>query len=304
MKREVYSGLDALPKGRATDEITEGCMVLEGGAWRGIYTQGALDAIMEAGINLQTTIGISAGAMSGIGYVSGQIGWTGRINLGHRHDTNYVGKGAFLRDHGITGFTYLFNEVFWMPETEFDPKRFADPSRRFLCAATNCTTGRAEYFEKGKCQDIFKAIQASATVPYISEPVTIGGTPYLDGGCSVKIPYRWAKARDFKNIVVIRTRDRSFRKEGAPNPHLLAVCYRKYPAMIRSMRGANRRYNELLDLIDEDEKAGRIFVLAPKDPITIERFEGDMDKLGDLYWRGYNEAKEAIPALKAYLNRT
>lgn len=42
-----YKHLDTLPIGRASDEITEGCLVLEGGAWRGLYTVGVLDAMME-----------------------------------------------------------------------------------------------------------------------------------------------------------------------------------------------------------------------------------------------------------------
>ena len=55
-----YKHLDTLPIGRASDEITEGCLVLEGGAWRGLYTVGVLDAMMENDINLRTTVGISA----------------------------------------------------------------------------------------------------------------------------------------------------------------------------------------------------------------------------------------------------
>ena len=69
-KLVVYSGADQLPSGRAAGGITEGCMVLEGGAFRGVYTSGVLDALMEAGINLQCTIGVSAGAMNGINYVT------------------------------------------------------------------------------------------------------------------------------------------------------------------------------------------------------------------------------------------
>ena len=63
---KVYGGLDQLPKGRAAGGLLHGCMVLEGGAWRGLYTQGALDALMENGINMDCTIGVSAGAMSGL----------------------------------------------------------------------------------------------------------------------------------------------------------------------------------------------------------------------------------------------
>ena len=43
--------------------------------------------------------------------------------------------------------------------------------------------------------------------------------------------------------------------------------------------------------------------MAPVKPITISRFEGDMDKLGDLYWQGYNETKNIIPSLKEYLEK-
>ena len=48
-----YKHLDTLPIGRASDEITEGCLVLEGGAWQGLYTVGVLDAMMENDLNLR-----------------------------------------------------------------------------------------------------------------------------------------------------------------------------------------------------------------------------------------------------------
>ena len=58
--------------GSASRKVTEGCLVLEGGAFRGLYSQGFMDAMMKAGINMQCTIGVSAGAMAGMNYVAGQ----------------------------------------------------------------------------------------------------------------------------------------------------------------------------------------------------------------------------------------
>ena len=115
LKRETEEkpavNFDALPHGTASTNITEGLLVLEGGAWRGMYTQGALDAMMEEDINLSAVIGVSAGAMSGFSYVAGQIGRSVYLNLRHRHDSNYTGAGAILRDHGVTGFSYLFGKL-------------------------------------------------------------------------------------------------------------------------------------------------------------------------------------------------
>ena len=190
MNKKVYRHLDKLPTGRAGDKLTPGCLVLEGGGWKGLYTVGVLDCLMMNDINFTSVVGCSAGALSAIGYVSGQIGWGARIDLTYRHDPNYCGIGALKTDGGITGFTYLFNKI--IKDLPLDKKRFSDPSRRLAVSATNLLTGKVEYFEKGKCR-LSKAVQASATVPYVSKPVMINGVPYLDGGCAEKIPFPWSE---------------------------------------------------------------------------------------------------------------
>ena len=55
-QNQVYSGIENLPKGTAPDTIIEGCAVLEGGAFRGVYGEGVLDAMMEQGLNLSCTM--------------------------------------------------------------------------------------------------------------------------------------------------------------------------------------------------------------------------------------------------------
>ena len=42
------------------------CLVLEGGALRGIYTAGVLDVLLENEIPIDTIVGVSAGALFGI----------------------------------------------------------------------------------------------------------------------------------------------------------------------------------------------------------------------------------------------
>ncbi|MGI5979491.1 MAG: patatin-like phospholipase family protein, partial [Oscillospiraceae bacterium] len=83
----IYKNVNALPLGKASDNVTPGCIVLEGGAFRGVYTSGVLDRLMQSDINMECTIGVSAGAMNGFNYLSGQIGRSGRINLTYRHDS-------------------------------------------------------------------------------------------------------------------------------------------------------------------------------------------------------------------------
>lgn len=129
----------------------------------------------------------------------------------------------------------------------------------------------------------------------------LDGDPYLDGACSEKIMYDWAKDQGFEKIVVVRTRDRAFRQESKPLSAYARVLYHRYPAFMESLDHAEERYNEICDSIQADEDAGRTFVIAPADPVDVKKFDDDLDKLGDLYFRGYNEGMALAPAVKEYV---
>jgi len=141
VKHFSYSKIDTIPSGSAPEQLVDGCIALEGGSLRGLYTAGVLDALMAEGVNLQTTVGVSAGAMCGFNYVSGQIGRTARFNLSNRFNQRYVGVGAYVENQSPFGFKYVFED-----ETnveKLDRERFMDPARRFVAVATNIETGPA-----------------------------------------------------------------------------------------------------------------------------------------------------------------
>ena len=296
MTDKVFSRYDRLPNATTDGSLISGCLVLEGRGWRGLYTQGVLDAMMEEGINIQTVIGVSAGSMSSLAYASGQIGLSARINLKYRRDPRYCGLGSIWEEHGMTGFTYFFREI--APACGFDWSRIS-PGRRLVAVASNCVTGRPEYFEYGR-SNFKKAVAASATVPYVSRPVVIKGVPYLDGGCTERIPYSWALHEGYKKIIIVRTRHREFFKKDSG--HLAnAVFYHAWPKLKKALDRSAENYNTCIRRISQDEAAGKIFVQAPEEPVKVSRFEKDMEKLGCLYETGYREMKERMPELKRYL---
>ena len=61
--------------------------------------------------------------------------------------------------------------------------------------------------------------------------------------------------------------------------------------------------NEARAQLDELEADGRICCVRPQEPITIGRFEGDENKLLDLYNRGHREGREALDAVRGYLEK-
>ncbi|MBR0481179.1 MAG: patatin family protein [Firmicutes bacterium] len=295
-----YRDLYKIPIGRASELLTEGCLCLEGGAFRGLYTQGVLDVFMENDVNLSCVLGVSAGALSGMNYVSGQIGRSARTCLAYRNDSRYIGPKALLRSRSFLDVSFLLEDRGILAE-KFDEEKFFKTKQRFIAVATNCETGSTTYFEKGRCSDIYAAARASASMPFITPEVEIGGYHYLDGGCSCKIPYQWALNQGYRKIVLVRTRDLSYRKPDKESSSVFRV-YGKYERFAKQYSHINKEYNRQCEETLKLAEKGRIFIIAPSKPVTISRIEKDIDKLADLYWLGVSDALEQLDSMKNYLN--
>jgi len=302
-KRDRYHFERITPIKKVTGPITPGALVLEGGAFRGLYTSGVCDALMEAGIHLETTIGVSAGALNGVNYASGMVGRSFVTNLNHRRDSRYVGFRAMLRSHGLIGFDFLFEELaerYPLPQGVLVPK-----DRRLVAVVTDRDTGKPAFLTEENCSDMTRALIASASLPLASRPVILDGHTYLDGGCSLNIPVEWAIGEGHGKVVAVLTRDRTYRRketQGRPTRAAQAAYYRHHPEMKDAARRSPGRYNEERDAIFRLEQEGRVFVIAPSEPVTVGRFENDLDALVKLYRMGYRDAENALDALRTYLD--
>ena len=300
---KVYSGLKNLPRGNAVGGIIDGCMALEGGAFRGVYTSGVLDFLMEQGINMRVTVGVSAGSLNGVAYTSGQVGRAALCNLKYRHDPRWVGRTALKNNHGVIGFDFLQKD--FDKEYPLDEDAFFNTGREFIAVATNIVTGQPEYFSSigHSMKDVYKSVAASSSMPFLSKPVVINGKKYLDGGCATKLPIRWALEQNYKKLIFVGTNKAELRRnEKSSLEKMGKVTYKKYPNLVVALGSANRLYNEDCDLMETAISEGLMFRISPSEPVQVSRLEGDMEKLGALYYLGYNDAKNALPALLKYLN--
>ena len=86
-------------------------LVLEGGAMRGQFTAGVLDYFMEHGLFCDRVFGVSAGALNGYCYVSGEIGRTCFLNMKYANDPRYLSLKSYARTGNACGREFAFNEV-------------------------------------------------------------------------------------------------------------------------------------------------------------------------------------------------
>ncbi|MBQ2751399.1 MAG: patatin-like phospholipase family protein, partial [Oscillospiraceae bacterium] len=86
-------------------------LVLEGGGMRGMYTIGILDYFLDAGINFDYVIGVSAGACNGVSFVSKQKGRSYRINSNYIDDKRYLSVSNLIKEGSLFGMDFLFKDI-------------------------------------------------------------------------------------------------------------------------------------------------------------------------------------------------
>ena len=72
-------------------------LVLEGGAFRTIFSSGACDGLLAADIMPDYCVGVSAGIAYGVSYISKQSGRNLEILTHYANDKRYMGVNNLLR---------------------------------------------------------------------------------------------------------------------------------------------------------------------------------------------------------------
>ncbi len=260
-------------------------LVLEGGAMRGIYTCGVLDAFIDKNIKFDYVIGVSAGAAFGSSYISWQRGRNIEIYEKYSNDKRYVSWQNLIKEGSLFGLKFVYEDI---PKIHipFDFDAYHKNPARFISVVTNVKTGQPEYFDKDPQDvnlDIFKA---SCALPMFSPMIKIKDNLYLDGGMSDPIPFEKPLKDGYDKVVVILTQDKSYRKNKQKLLSLMKIKYKNYPQVYKVMEKRHLLYNNQLDKLNELEKEGKAIVIRPEKPVDFKRIETDIEKLRKLYHQG------------------
>ena len=224
---------------------------MEGGAMRGMFTCGVIDVFMENGITFDAAAGISAGAVFGCNYKSRQIGRPIRYNKRFSRDRRYCSVWSLLRTGDLYGADFCYREL---PDEldVFDRKAFRENPMAFYVGATDVLTGKIVYHlcRDGETEDLLW-MRASASMPVVSRPVTIGNAAYLDGGISDPVPLFYLQSLGFDRHVAILTQPRGYRKTESRATGLVCDLLRGYPAIEEDLRKRHTLYNAQMERIEE-----------------------------------------------------
>ena len=276
-------------------------LVLEGGGMRGLFSAGVIDAFMESGVSFDGIVGVSAGACFGCNLKSHQAGRAIRYNLRFAKDPRYCSWRSLFVTGDLFGADFCYRRL---PEEldPFDREAFEASRVEFHVVATECTTGKAVYRQlKRADREAFEWIRASASMPLVSRPVSIGGAEYLDGGLSDGIPLAYFEKLGFGRNIVVTTRPRGYRKFPRLSIELFKPFMRRYPAIWRALRTRHEWYNRTLEYIEERERAGAVLLIAPPEPLPIGRVCHDPARMKRVYDTGVAAARAVAARIEGFL---
>ena len=272
------------------------CLVLEGGGNRGVYTAGVLDAFLDNNVDIRDVYGVSAGALNALSYLSKQKGRSLRISKDYFRSANCINYKHVLKGKSIVNLDYLFEDV----GNNLDPLDFEefDKEKNFVVVATNIETGRPVYKKVEDYNKDLSYIKASASLPIFSKIVEVDSLKLLDGGICDSIPVIRAIEDGYDKVIVILTRDRGFEAQPYKFTGVYKAKFLKYPNFVRAFENRYNTYNVTRDLIFNYENEGKVFVIAPSNPLDIKRLEKDEAKIDAAYNLGYEDGLKYIEQIK------
>ena len=277
-------------------------LVLEGGAFRTIFSSGVCDALLDAQVPLPDyTVGVSAGMAYGVSYLSRQSRRNLKLLTTFANDSRYMGVRNFVKpsNHCYFGLKFAYETI---PNqlVPFDYDAFASYPGTVEAVVTNLESGEAEYLPVPRRDGHNLLLQATCAIPMMFPVIWLEGKPYLDGGCADPIPWKHALEQGCDRVVVVLTRERDYRKQADGTLRVLDRVFRQYPRFLATMHARAEAYNRGREELFALEKAGRILVIAPEDTLGCRRTERDLEVIRALWQSGYFTGRNRAEEIRAF----
>jgi|MTBAKSStandDraft_2_1061841.scaffolds.fasta_scaffold02121_18 NTE family protein len=247
-------------------------LALSGGAAHGLAHIGVLKVLEENDIAVSLVTGTSVGSLIGALWASG-----------YKAEEIYaIAEG--IRKKDILKITLPKKGIFSLSKLEEIIKEyiphnsFESLDKPFGCVATHLNSGRALYMTTGP---LSHAIAASCAVPVVFNPVVIRGESYVDGGLVENVPVGLARHMGATRVIGVSL-DHFYDFDENPDTIFRIMAHSIYLL-------GRRRKNKRLD--DEGD-----IVVTP----AIDKIDYDgLDRLEELYEKGYQAATEALGKMQA-----
>lgn len=269
-------------------------LVVEGGAMRGIFSAGVLDAfIRNTYYPFTSAYGVSAGSSNLAAYLAGMEGRNYKVY------TDYMRRREFIRPlRVLLGGHYMDIDWLWditKTEIPLDEEAILASPVVHRVVVTRADTGEAEYLPPGNGThphssepgDFIELLKASSAIPvfYRSTP-EIRGKLYADGGIADPIPAEQAWKDGSEIITVLRSRPYDYlMPEKRPDLFTRRVM-RTRPALLEALNRRPALYNRQVKFLRSPPDGCEIRELNPPAELGLGRLTKKIAILDAAYQAG------------------
>lgn len=277
---------------------TAAALVVEGGAMRGIFAAGVLDAFLEQKYNpFQFALGVSAGSTNLIGYLAGDHGRSRRVLIDHARRADFINLRRYLNGGHFCDVRWLWNASF--DEVPLNISRYLSHQIPLYVVTTNVHTGQACYFQVTE-NNMHQLFPASCAIPLAyREFPCIDGEQMTDGGLADSIPVIKAYEMGARDITVVLSKPYGYRKQKSDFSTLIKPLLHEYPRLLAAMVNRAARYNEALDFIARPPADCCINLIVPPRHFAVSRFCQNLMQLDAGYQAGRVTGLEHVQLQKS-----
>ncbi|PXX98795.1 patatin family protein [Marinifilum breve] len=268
-------------------------LVVEGGAMRGIFAAGVLDAFMEQSfLPFDMVIGVSAGSINAAAYLANQHGRNYKVFTDYSLRPEYISWKKFLLGGHLMDLDWSWDIT--GSELPINIDLLFEKNIDFEIGITLNVDGSSRFI-KATPENLSDVMKASCSVPlFYRNFLKVDGEIVADGGVSAPIPVERAIEKGATKIMVIRSRKSDYRMKNGNENKLSRFLFRKHPGLTKAIQKRPDIYNQTIELINHPPAGVEIIDVCPTDSFSTKRFTQDKEILDKDYRLGKEQGIEAI----------
>ncbi len=276
-------------------------LVVEGGGTKIAYTGGVLQCFLEQGIDIPYCVGISAGAMMLLPYVSRQPGRLRLTGVDAASQKDLIGLKPIMEEGSL--FALEKTAQFIQEKMPLDYETFFSSPTQLDIGVYDMKTRKTRYYGKEYVDASDDLLIASCSLLLLSKPKQFDGNTVLYAGLTDMIPVSQALKAGCEKVIVVSTKEEGYRRKKAPWWQLMGARLVYHDRQItEDFRNRHIHYEEQWQIIHDLEKEGKALVLRPHQDYGITRYTTDREKLDAWFKLGYAETLERLGEIRAFLD--
>lgn len=261
-------------------------LVVEGGAMRGVFSTGVLDAFLTNKFNpFNLYIGVSAGATNIASFLAEMYQRNLKVYTDYSTGHDFINWGKFISGGNLVDLDWLWGIT--IQEIRLDLEKIFNPEKEFYIGVTSIDTGQAVYL-KPERNNLEEMLKASSAIPvFYRNYIKINNIPYVDGGLADPIPVLEAYRRKARNIMVLRSRPYSYTMKQRNSNYWQNLFLKGSPKLVEAFNRRAQKYQEAIDFMRNPPEGIRIMELNPPESFPVKRLTKDISILKQGYRWGY-----------------